>query len=207
MWTPTGETLAVVSTAIVFVLVAGFPLGILMSASNTAAAVIRPVLDVMQTLPVYLFIIPAILVFGTGEVAAVLATSLAALPPMIRYTNTALRGADPEVVEAAIAFGTTPGQVLRKVRVPLGLQTIMVGLNQAILIALVMAVVSAMIGAPGLGQDILSSVERLNLARGIEAGLSMFLLAVSLDRLFNGFARMLTTITHTSSVSRGKAKS
>jgi glycine betaine/proline transport system permease protein len=177
-----------------------------MSASNAAATVLRPILDVMQTLPVYLFVIPAVLVFGTGEVAAVLATFLAAAPPMIRFTNTALRGVDAEVVEAAAAFGATPGQVLRQVRVPLGLQTIMVGLNQSVLIALAMAVVSAMIGAPGLGQDILASVERLNLARGIEAGLAMFLLAVVLDRLFNGSARMLTTLTHTS-VSSGKAES
>jgi glycine betaine/proline transport system permease protein len=206
MWPSTVETLAVVSTAIVLVLLIGFPLGVLMSASNAAAAAIRPILDVMQTLPVYLFVIPAVMLFGSGEVAAVLATFLAAVPPMIRFTNTALRGADVEVVEAAVAFGATPGQVLRQVRIPTGLQTIMVGLNQAVLIALAMAVVSAMIGAPGLGQDILASVERLNLARGIEAGLAMFLLGVVLDRVFDGSARMLTTITHTS-VSRGKARS
>lgn len=208
MWASTAETLAVVSTSVAFVLVIGFSLGVLMSASDTAAAVIRPILDVMQTLPVYLFIIPGVLIFGTGEVAAVLATFLAALPPMIRYTNTGLRGVDAEVIEAAVALGATSRQVLRQIRIPLGLQTIMVGLNQAILIALAMAVVSAMIGAPGLGQDILASVERLNLARGIEAGLAMFLLAIILDRLFNGTARMLTTMTHTSSsASRGKAQS
>jgi glycine betaine/proline transport system permease protein len=206
MWTSTAATLAVVTTAIVLVLLVGFPLGVLMSASNRAAAMIRPILDVMQTLPVYLFVIPAVMLLGTGEVAAVLATLLAALPPVIRYTNTALRGVDPEVVEAAVTFGATPRQVLRQVRIPLGLQTIMVGLNQAVLLALAMAVVSAMIGAPGLGQDILASVERLNLARGIEAGLAMFLLAMILDRLFDGSARMLTTITHTS-VGRGKAES
>jgi len=206
MWTSTAATLAVVSTAIVLVVVIGFPMGVLMSASDKAAAVIRPILDVMQTLPIYLFIIPAVLFFGTGEVAAVLATLLAALPPMIRYTNTALRGVDAEVVEAAVAFGARPGQVLRQVRIPMGLQTIMVGLNQAVLVALAMVVVSAMIGAPGLGQDILASIERLDLPRGIEAGLAMFLLAVVLDRLFNGSARMLSTITHTS-VRNGKAAS
>jgi glycine betaine/proline transport system permease protein len=155
---------------------------------------------------VYLFVIPAVMLLGTGEVAAVLATSLAAFPPMIRFTNAALRGVDAEVVEAAVTFGATPGQVLRKVRIPLGLQTIMVGLNQAVLLALAMAVVSAMIGAPGLGQDILASVERLNLPRGIEAGLAMFLLAMILDRLFDGAARKLTSITHTS-VGNGKAES
>jgi glycine betaine/proline transport system permease protein len=205
MWTSTVDTLAVVSTAIVLVLLIGFPLGVLMSANNTAEAVMRPMLDVLQTLPVYLFVIPAVMIFGTGEVAAVLATLLAAVPPMIRYTNAALRGVDAEVVEAAVTCGATPGQVLRQVRIPLGLPTIMVGLNQAVLVALAMAVISAMIGAPGLGQDILASVERLDFARGIEAGLAMFILAVTLDRLFQGSARTLTNLTH-DSVNRGKAE-
>ncbi|MFF9040615.1 ABC transporter permease [Streptomyces sp. NPDC014892] len=206
MWGPTAETLAVVSTAIALAVLIGFPLGVLMSASNAVATVMRPVLDVMQTLPVYLLVIPAIMIFGSGEVAAVLATVLAAVPPVIRFTDTALRRADPEVVEAAVTYGATPGQVLRQVRIPLGLQTIMVGLNQAVLLAMAMAVVSAMIGAPGLGQDILASVERIDLARGVEAGLAMFLLGVIIDRLFDGSARMLTTLTHTSA-NRGKAES
>jgi glycine betaine/proline transport system permease protein len=210
MWAPTAETLAVVSTAIALALVIGFPLGVLMSASAAAAAVMRPILDVMQTLPVYLFVIPAVLFFGSGEVSAVLATLLAAVPPVIRYTNTALRGADAEVVEAATAFGATRWQVLRQVRIPIGLPTLMVGLNQAVLIALAMAVVSAMIGAPGLGQEILVAIQRIDLPRGIEAGLAMFLLAVILDRLFNGSVRMLrvaehlTPTTHTSA-DNGKA--
>ncbi|MDX3638106.1 ABC transporter permease [Streptomyces sp. MB09-02B] len=206
MWGSTVETLAVVSTSILLAGLIGIPVGIAISASNAAAAVVRPILDVMQTLPIYLFIIPAVMFFGTGEVAAVLATLLATVPPVIRFTNTALRGADAEVVEAALTFGATPGQVLRQVRIPLGLQTIMVGLNQAVLLALAMAVVSAMIGAPGLGGDILASVERVDLARGVEAGLAMLLLGVIIDRLFDGSARMLTNITHTS-VGPGKAGS
>jgi len=148
-------------------------------------------------------VIPAVLFFGSGEVSAVLATLLAAVPPVIRYTNTALRGVDAEVAEAATAFGATRGQVLRQVRIPIGLPTMMVGVNQAVLLALVMAVVSAMIGAPGLGQEILASIERVDLPRGINAGLAMCLLAVIIDRLFNGSVRMLrlaehlTTTTHT----------
>lgn len=206
MWTSTAATLSVITSAIVLVLLIGFPLGIVMSASDRFAAVIRPILDVMQTLPVYLFVIPAVMLIGTGEVSAVLATSLAALPPMIRFTNLGLRGVDAEVIEAAVALGATPRQVLRHVRIPLGLPTIMVGLNQAVLLALVMAVVGAMIGAPGLGQDILAPLERLDLARGIEAGFAMFLLAIILDRLFDGSARMLTTITHTP-LGSGRAES
>ncbi|MFF9778766.1 ABC transporter permease [Streptomyces sp. NPDC013978] len=206
MWGSTVETLAVVSTSILLAGLIGIPVGIAISASNAVAAVVRPILDVMQTLPIYLFVIPAVMFFGTGEVAAVLATLLATVPPVIRFTNTALRGADAEVVEAAVTFGATPGQVLRQVRIPLGLQTIMVGLNQAVLLALAMAVVSAMIGAPGLGGDILASVERVDLARGVEAGLAMLLLGVITDRLFDGSVRMLTNLTHTS-VSPGKAGS
>jgi glycine betaine/proline transport system permease protein len=205
MWQSTVETLAVTFTAIVLVIIVGFALGVLMSSSDRAAAVIRPVLDVMQTLPVYLFVIPAVIFLGTGEVAGVIATFIAAVPPMIRFTNAALRGTDPEVVEAATTFGATPRQVLWQIRVPLGLPTIMVGLNQAVLLALAMSVVSAFIGAPGLGQDILASVQLYDLARGLEAGLAMLLLALIIDRLLRGSARMLTTATHTST-SRGKAE-
>ena len=124
---------------------------------------------------------------------------------MIRYTNAALRGVDPEVVEASVMLGASRGQILRQVRIPLGLPTLMVGLNQAVLMAMAMAVVSAFIGSPGLGQDILYSIQRLDLARGIEAGLAMFLLAVIIDRIFQGSARMLSTITHTLQASEEEA--
>ena len=197
MWPSTVETLAVVTTAMILVVIVAFPLGILMSASDRAASVMQPILDVMQTLPIFLFVIPAVVLLGTGEVAGTLATFFAATPPMIRYTNAALRGVDPEVVEASVTFGATRSQVLRQVRIPLGLPTLMVGLNQAVLIALSMAVVSAFIGSPGLGQDILYSLQRLDLAIGVEAGLAMFLLAVIIDRIFQGTARMLSTATHT----------
>ncbi|QNN61947.1 ABC transporter permease [Leucobacter denitrificans] len=196
MWQETVETMAVVSTSIGVVVLIGFPLGILMAMSDPVARVLRPVLDVMQALPVYLLIIPAVMLLGIGEVAAVLATAIAAVPPLIRYTNAALRGADPEVVEAATMFGATPGQILRQVRIPLGLKTIAIGLNQAILMSLVMAVVSAMIGAPGLGSSILTSVLKADLAIGFEAGLAMFLLAVIIDRLFNGATNYLAEARH-----------
>jgi len=204
MWESTAQTLAVVTTALGLVIIIGFPLGVLMGTSKIVASIMRPILDVWQTLPVYLLVIPAVMVLGTGEVAAVFATFVAAAPPMIRYTNAALRGADTEVVEAALIFGASPGQILRQIRIPMGLQTIMVGLNQSLLMALAMAVVSAMIGAPGLGGDILMSVERANLSLGIEAGLAMFLLGVILDRLFDGSARFVASARH-SSVTIGKA--
>ncbi|MBT2515627.1 ABC transporter permease subunit [Arthrobacter sp. ISL-30] len=198
MWESTVLTLTVVTVALVLVILIGFPLGVLMAMNDTAAAIIRPVLDVMQTLPIYLLIIPAVMLLGVGEVAAVLATFIAAVPPMIRFTNAGLRGADNEVIEAAQIFGARPGQILRQIRIPMGLQTMMVGLNQALLLALAMAVVSAMIGAPGLGANILTSVNRALLGTGMEAGIAMFLLGVVLDRLFNGCARFVASAQHAS---------
>lgn len=200
MWTSAAETLAVVTTAIVLVLLVAFPLGVLMSMSNSAEAVLKPILDVMQTLPVYLFALPAVILLGTGEVAGTIATFIAASPPMMRYTNAALRGVDPEVVEASVMLGATQRQILGQVRMPLGLPTLMVGLNQAVLLAMAMAVVTAFIGSPGLGQDLLYSVTRFDLARGIEGGLAMFLLAVIIDRIFQAAARMLSTVTRTSGI-------
>jgi glycine betaine/proline transport system permease protein len=198
MWEATVLTMTVVTVALVLVILIGFPLGVLMAMNNTAAAIMRPVLDVMQTLPIYLLVIPAVMLLGVGEVAAVLATFIAAVPPMIRFTNAGLRGADAEVIEAAQIFGATPGQILRQIRIPMGLQTVMVGLNQALLLALAMAVVSAMIGAPGLGANILTAVNRALLGTGMEAGLAMFLLGVVLDRLFNGCAQFVASAQHAS---------
>ena len=198
MWQSAVMTMSVVTVALVLVVLIGFPIGVLMAMNDRAAAVIRPVLDIMQTLPIYLMIIPAVMLLGVGEVAAVLATFIAAVPPMIRFTNTALRGADHEVVEAAQIFGARPLQILRQIRIPMGLQTMMVGLNQALLLALAMAVVSAMIGAPGLGANILTAVQRAWLGGGVEAGLAMFLLGVVLDRLFSGSARFIASTQHAS---------
>ena len=152
MWTSAADTLAVITTAIGLVIVVAFPLGVLMSMSDHAEAVFKPILDVMQTMPVYLFVIPAVIFLGTGEVAGTIATFIAATPPMMRYTNAALRGVDPEVVEASLMAGASRGQILRQVRIPLGLPTLMVGLNQAVLLAMAMAVVTAFIGSPGRGR-------------------------------------------------------
>ncbi|MFI1358237.1 ABC transporter permease [Streptomyces sp. NPDC020898] len=200
MWPSAVDTLAVVTTAIALVILIAFPLGVLMSASKRVEAVFRPILDVMQTMPFYLFVLPSVILLGTGEVAGTIATFVAASPPVIRYTNAALRGADPEVVEASVMLGASRRQILAQVRIPLGLPTLMVGLNQAVLIAMAMAVVTAFIGSPGLGQDILYSLTRFDLSRGIEAGLAMLALAVIIDRVFQGSVRMLSSATHTSEV-------
>ncbi|MEX0158717.1 MULTISPECIES: ABC transporter permease [unclassified Microbacterium] len=199
MWDSAALTMSVITVSLALVILVGFPLGVLMALNDRAAAILRPILDVMQTLPIYLLVIPAVMLLGVGEVAAVLATFIAAVPPMIRFTNAGLREVDSEVVEAAQISGATPGQILRQVRIPMGIQTIMVGLNQALLLALAMAVVSAMIGAPGLGANILTAVNRALLGLGMEAGLAMFLLGVVLDRLFNGAAKVAASAQHSPS--------
>jgi glycine betaine/proline transport system permease protein len=193
LWRPTIDTLSICVVAVALALLTGFPLGILMSQSDRVAAVVRPVLDVMQTLPIFLFVIPTVVILGSGPVAGALATTLWALPPMARMTNVALRGADHEVVEAATSFGATEWQTLRLVRVPLGMPTLLVGVNQTVLLALSMAVVSAFIGTPGLGEEILAAVRYAEVGRGLEAGVAMLILAVIIDRILNGFSSRLAT--------------
>lgn len=184
LWTPAIYTIAVVGVAMVASLSVGFSLGVLMSRSDRFAGLLRPVLDVLQTLPVFLFVLPSVIFLGSGPVPGVLATFLYAVSPIIRMTNTALRGTDPGVLEAARSSGATDRQILLGVRVPLGMPTIAVGVNQTIILALAMAVVSAFIGTPGLGEEVLAAVSQAQLGRGVEAGLSLFLLAVLVDRLF-----------------------
>jgi glycine betaine/proline transport system permease protein len=196
LWQPTIDTLSICAVAVALALAIGFPLGVLMSRSDRAAAVIRPVLDVMQTLPIFLFVIPTVVILGSGPVAGALATTLWAFPPMVRMTNVALRGADPEVVEAATSFGATEWQTLRQVRVPLGMPTLLVGVNQTVLLALSMAVVSAFIGTPGLGEQILTSVSWTQVGKGLVAGIAMFILAVIIDRILTGFSVRLATSAH-----------
>lgn len=196
MWAPTIDTLATAGVAVAIALALGIPLGIAMSRSDRLAALMRPVLDTLLTLPVFLFVIPAVVVLGSGSVAGVLATVCYAATPVIRLTNVGLRSADPATVEAATSFGATPWQVLRQVRLPLGLPTIMVGVNQTIMLALAMAVVSAFIGTPGLGEEILAAVSNADLAVGIEAGLAMFVLAVIIDRVVSGGVVRLRSARH-----------
>lgn len=198
MWDASAETLAVVVSAVLISVVLGLPLGVLMSSSEVVAGVLRPILDVLQTMPLYLFVIPAVMLFGIGEVAGTLATIIASMPPMIRLTNAALRNADTEVVEAATISGASRMQILTQVRIPLGIQLMLVGLNQAIIIALSMVVISGLVGAPGLGQEIFTSVMYIDLGLGINAGLAMLILAMVIDRLVQGSVTAVTTSRHTS---------
>ncbi len=176
-------TLSIVLGATVIAVGFGLPVGIFAAKNDRFEGVVRPVLDAMQTMPSFVYLIPALMLLGLGRVPAVMATVIYAIPPMIRLTNLAIRQVDPEVVEAAKAFGSTPYQVLTKVEIPMGLPTIMAGVNQTIMMALAMVVVASMIGAKGLGIEVFNGIARLDIGRGVIGGVGIVLLAVIIDRI------------------------
>lgn len=182
-WRSTMETLALVLVATIIAVVIGVPTGILASRSRAMSAAIRPVLDLMQTLPVFVYLIPAVVLFNIGVVPGLIATLVFAIPPGVRLTELGIRQVDPEVVEAARAFGATRNQVLTRVQLPLAMPTMMQGVNQVIMLALSMVVVAGMIGAGGLGEDVFRGITRLRIGLGVESGLAVVILAIFLDRL------------------------
>lgn len=196
MWEPAAVTLGIAATSVFAAILLAGPIGVVMSRSDRVERVLTPVLNALQTIPIFLFVIPAVVVLGSGPVSGMLATIAYIVPPIVRITNVALRGIDPEAVEAATSVGATAGQVLRQVRIPLGMPTLAVAVNQAIMLALAMAVVSAFIGTPGLGQELLAAVYTGRLSIGIEAGVAMFLLAVVVDRLVSSSSQALLTRRH-----------
>jgi glycine betaine/proline transport system permease protein len=182
-------TLAITLTSTLICVVFGLPLGIIAARSNRFDGILRPILDMMQTMPSFVYLIPALMLFGLGKTPAVMSTCIYAIPPIIRLTNLGIRQVDASVVEASRAFGATPWQLLRKVQVPLALPTILAGLNQTIMMALAMVVIASMIGAMGLGTEILRGINRIEVGRGILAGVSIVFMAIILDRISQGFAR------------------
>ncbi len=188
LWTETQQTLAVVLVAAVLATAVGIPLGVLSARSRAVSVVVRPVLDFMQTTPVFVYLIPAVFFFGVGVVPGVVATTVFALAPGVRLTELGIRQVDREVVEAAEAFGARPGQVLREVQLPMALPSIMAGVNQVIMLALSMVVVAGLTGAAGLGSVVVRAVTQLDVASGFEGGLAVVLLAIYLDRLTSSFA-------------------
>jgi glycine betaine/proline transport system permease protein len=182
-------TLAVVFTATIISVGLGVPLGILGARSDRFDGLIRPVLDMMQTMPSFVYLIPAVMLFGIGKVPAVIATVIYAIPPIIRLTNLGIRQVDPEVVEAARSFGTTYRQLLFKVQLPMAVPTIMAGLNQTIMMGLAMVVVASMIGAGGLGDEVLRGINRLEVGRGTMAGIGIVVLAIIIDRITQGMVK------------------
>jgi glycine betaine/proline transport system permease protein len=189
LWQETMETLAVVLVAAVLATIIGIPLGIWTARRRGASVVLRPLLDLMQTTPVFVYLIPAVFFFGIGVVPGVVATTIFAIPPAVRLTELGIRGVDPEVVEAAHAFGAHPRQILREVQLPMALPSIMAGINQVIMLALSMVVVAGLAGAGGLGTVVTSAVTQLDVAGGFEGGLAVVILAIFLDRLTAALAR------------------
>jgi len=188
-WHLMNETLSIIIASVIISLLLGFPLGILVSTSDRADATIRPLLDTMQTMPVFVYLIPALLFFGLGKPPAVIATTIYAIVPIIRLTNHGIRQIDKEIIEAAIAFGSTNMQALIKVKIPQALPTIMAGVNQTLMMAISMVVTTSMIGATGLGMEVLIGVQRIQIGRGLLSGTAIVIIAVVLDRLTQGLVR------------------
>ncbi|RNA64084.1 proline/glycine betaine ABC transporter permease [Prosthecochloris sp. ZM_2] len=187
-WEVTMDTLALVITSVVIALVIGVPVGILAAKSDLAERIVRPVLDFMQTLPAFVYLIPAVLFFQLGAVPGVIATLIFSLPPAVRLTSLGIRQVPKEIREAATSFGSTPRQMLFKAELPVALPTIMAGVNQTIMLALSMVVIAGMIGAGGLGNEVLKGITQLKIGLGFESGISIVILAIFLDRVTQSLA-------------------
>lgn len=193
LWVETISTLALILASAFVSVALGLPLGILAAKSRTAEAIIRPVLDIMQTLPPFVYLIPAAMFFGLGKVPGTIATIIFSMPPMVRLTDLGIRGVAAELVEAGRAFGCTDRQLLFKVQLPMALPSIMAGLNQTIMLALSMVVIASMIGAGGLGNEVLAGLQRLDIGRGFQGGIAVVILAVLLDRLTGSIGARVVT--------------
>jgi len=183
LWDPTVKTLSLVLAAALVALLIGMPLGVAMSRSNTVEAMVRPVLDLMQTMPPFVYLIPAAIFFGLGTVPGAIATVVFCMPPVVRLTNLGIRQVNREQIEAGLAFGCNRRQLLLKIQLPLAMPSIMAGINQTIMLALSMVVIASMIGAGGLGNTVLTGIQRLDVGLGFEGGLGVVILAILLDRI------------------------
>lgn len=187
LWVAAMQTLAVVVVAASAALLIGIPVGIWAARSGRVSVAVRPVLDFMQTLPVFVYLLPAVFFFGIGLVPGVVATTVFAIPPAVRLTELGVRQVDQEFVEAAVAFGARPQQVLREVQLPLAVSSIMTGVNQVIMLSLSMVVIAGMVGAQGLGAVVVGAITSLNIGAGFEGGLAVVVLAMYLDRVTAAF--------------------
>ncbi|ATP45364.1 ABC transporter permease [Pseudomonas putida] len=189
LWDKLLQTLALVLISTGLCVMVGVPLGILLASRPLARRLLMPVLDVMQTLPAFVYLIPVLMLFGLGKVPAVFATLIYALPPLVRLTELGLRQIDPSLLQAAHGLGASRWQRLRRIALPLALPSIMAGLNQSVMMALSMVVVASMIGARGLGEDVLAGIQTLNVGQGVEAGLAIVALAMVIDRISQAYGR------------------
>lgn len=189
LWDRAMTTLALMLTSVALSVAIGVPLGILCAYSDRVQAVVRPLLDLMQTMPAFVYLVPALMFFGIGKVPAVFATIVFATPPAVRLTNLGIRQVAREVVEATDSFGATTWQKLVKVQLPLAMPSMMAGINQTVMLSLSMSVLAAMIAAGGLGQEVLRGLSQVNLGRSFEAGLSIVVIAMILDRISQTWGR------------------
>ncbi|HZX18189.1 MAG TPA: proline/glycine betaine ABC transporter permease [Pseudomonas sp.] len=186
-WEQTVVTLGLTFSATLISLLLGIPLGIWAARSERVATIIRPILDFMQTMPAFVYLIPAAMLFGLGRVPGIIATVIFAMPPAVRLTNLGIRQVNKEIIEAGQSFGCTPRQLLFKVQLPNAMPSIMAGVNQTIMMALSMVIIASMVGAGGLGNDVLASIQRLDIGLGFESGMAVVLLAIILDRITESF--------------------
>ncbi|MGR6012688.1 ABC transporter permease [Bacillus paranthracis] len=186
-WAQTMQTLALVLTSVIISIIVGIPIGILASQNERFSKFLKPTLDFMQTMPAFVYLIPAITFFGVGVVHGIIASVIFAMPPTIRFTDLGIRQVPEDLIEAANAFGSTASQKLFKVQLPLATGTIMAGVNQSIMLSLSMVVTASLVGAPGLGVDVYRSVTQVNIGMGFEAGLAIVVIAIILDRITQGF--------------------
>ena len=191
LWDEAMQTVAIVLIAVALAILVGIPIGVLAAASDRTKAVISPALDLMQTIPSFVYLIPVAMLFGLGKVPAVIATVIYAMPPLIRLTDLGLRQIGGEIVEASRAFGATRWQILAGVRFPLALPSIMQGINQTTMMALAMVVIASMIGARGVGYSVLLGLQQNDFGKGLTAGLSIVVLAIIFDRISQAFGRRL----------------
>lgn len=187
-WSNAMHTMALVLVASLIAILISVPLGILAARSSTASAIIRPILDFLQTMPAFVYLIPALVLFRVGVVPGIVATIIFALAPGVRFTELGIRGVDSEVVEAGQAFGASPSRILRQIQLPLAMPTIMAGINQVIMLSLSMVVIAGMVGADGLGKDVVAGLMQLDVGLGVEAGLGVVIVAIYLDRITSALA-------------------
>lgn len=183
LWEPLMETVTLITLSVTISVAIGVPVGIIASRSNLAWNIIKPILDLMQTMHPFVYLIPVVFLFGLGMVPGLLTTIVFATPPSIRLTNLGIRQVEDQYVEAGEAFGSTTMQLLRRVEIPLAMPSILQGINQSIMLSLSMVIIASMIAAGGLGDEIMIAIQRLNIGRGIEAGLAVVVLAIVLDRI------------------------
>lgn len=187
-WDNAMDTLALVLVASAIAVAISIPVGIVAARNDVASKVIRPILDFMQTMPAFVYLIPALILFRVGVVPGIVATIVFALAPGVRLTELGIRGVDKEVVEAGHAFGASPGRILRQIQLPLAMPSIMAGVNQVIMLSLSMVVIAGMVGAGALGGEVVQSLSRIDVGLGVEAGVSVVILAIILDRITSAAA-------------------